>query len=68
MTPAQKLIERPRVRRVEEKKGLGQDGLAGEPWQGLQGQGLTRPEVVFFARIEQCGQRAAVNDAVFWHE
>jgi hypothetical protein len=67
MAPAQKLVERPRVGRVQEKKRLGQNGLAGEPWQGLPGQGFARPCVMFFTRIKQRGQWPAVNDAVSWH-
>ena len=67
MALAQKLVEGVHVRFVQEKQGLRQDGLAGEPGQGLAGKILPRPDVVFFTRVEQGDQRAAVNDAFAWH-
>ena len=67
MALAQKLVEGAHLRLVQEKQGLRQDGLAGEPRQRLARKSLPRPRVVFFTRVEQGDQCAAVNDAVAGH-
>jgi hypothetical protein len=67
MALAQKLVEGAQVGFVQKKQGLRKNGLAGEPWQGLAGKSLPRPDVVLFTRVEQGDQRAAVNDAIAWH-
>ena len=67
MALAQKLVEGVHVRFVEEKQGLRQNGLAGEPRQRLVGESFPRPCVVFFTRVEQGDQCAAVNDAAAGH-
>ena len=55
------------MRFVQEKKGLRQDGFAGKPRQGSAGKVLSRPDVIFFPRVQQGDQCATVNDASAWH-
>jgi len=51
------------MRFLQKEERFGKYRLAGQPRLGLAQQRFPRPDVMLFARIQQCHQSTAVNEA-----